>query len=360
MEQADVLIQVLDARHLHRDLILTIQLLAYEKPLIAVLTHLSGPIEKIQKVLPVEYVFDAKKVSASLLADAITNSGIVDIRILLEWPIGYDDALLNAPQYLSVEKQLFHLVKNTTMDVIVHEAFFNTARTLLNRHGFLQKQVVKTMWLDRWVLSPLTGMGLFFTLMYTMFFVTIGIGGAVGELFSDIIEAVISLLPLTLYGVGASISAMSMAMCFAFVPILWIMYLFIGYMEHSGYLARVAVLADILMQPVGLSGHSFIPLLLGFGCNVPAVMSIRVVEGRTQRLLTALMVPFISCSARLSILVPIAATFSHIATALVMGLYLAGLILAFGVLYWLKKVLNVEHSASMSLSLPQYQWQFTD
>ena len=101
-------------------------------------------------------------------------------------------------------------------------------------------------------------------------------------------------------GVGAVI---------VFLPQILILYAFISFMEDSGYMARAAFIMDKIMHKMGLHGKSFIPLIMGFGCNVPAVMATRTIESRRSRLITMLILPFMSCSARLPIYIMIVGTF---------------------------------------------------
>ncbi len=363
VESADILVQVLDVQHLHRDLILTIQLLLLEKPLLVVLNYAKAHnLDGIQKMLPVTALpADAPK---SDIIAAIRSSETADFDSVVDWPIGFSTVYQKVPIQGTKKDKMYWLLQSNlevdslSMDVLIHETFYNTARTWLNRAGLLKKNTMNHLRIDEYLLSPWTGLPIFLMLMYLMFFCTIGIGGVIGEFCSDLMQVLLDfMLPDNFLGRALYSVVTGVAMCTAFIPILAIMYIFIGYMEQTGYLARVALLADILMRPLGLSGHSFIPLLLGFGCNVPAIMAIRVVEGRSQRILTALMVPFISCSARLSILAIFAgAFFSKIATTVILTLYVCGLFLAFISLWWLKKVLSIQNASSMSLSLPQIQW----
>ena len=114
-----------------------------------------------------------------------------------------------------------------------------------------------------------------------------------------------------------------------FLPNIMILYLFISFMEDSGYLARAAFIMDRVMHKMGLHGKSFIPLIMGFGCNVPAIMATRTIESRSSRLITILIMPFISCSARLPIYILLAGTFFAAYAGLVMlALYALGILLA--------------------------------
>ena len=114
-----------------------------------------------------------------------------------------------------------------------------------------------------------------------------------------------------------------------FLPNILILYLFISFMEDSGYMARAAFIMDKLMHKMGLHGKSFIPMIMGFGCNVPAIMATRTIEDRKSRLLTMLVIPMMSCSARIPVyVILVSAFFSHHAAFILTGLYLLGMIMA--------------------------------
>lgn len=114
-----------------------------------------------------------------------------------------------------------------------------------------------------------------------------------------------------------------------FLPNILLLYLFISFMEDSGYMARAAFIMDKIMHKMGLHGKSFIPLIMSFGCNVPAIMASRIIESRKSRLVTMLITPFISCSARLPIyLVMIGALFPHNASLVLFSIYTIGILLA--------------------------------
>ena len=114
-----------------------------------------------------------------------------------------------------------------------------------------------------------------------------------------------------------------------FLPNILILYLFISFMEDSGYMARAAFIMDKLMHKMGLHGKSFIPMIMGFGCNVPAIMATRTIEDRKSRLLTMLVIPMMSCSARIPVyVILVSAFFSKYAALVLTGLYLLGMIMA--------------------------------
>ena len=115
-----------------------------------------------------------------------------------------------------------------------------------------------------------------------------------------------------------------------FLPQILILYAFISFMEDSGYMARAAFIMDKLMHKMGLHGKSFIPLIMGFGCNVPAVMATRTIESRRSRLVTMLILPLMSCSARLPIYIMIIGTFfsAQYRSTVMISLYLIGILMA--------------------------------
>ncbi|CAK9886559.1 MAG: Fe(2+) transporter FeoB [Candidatus Erwinia impunctatus] len=188
--------------------------------------------------------------------------------------------------------------------------------------------------MNRWL-----GIPLFLLVMYLMFFLAINISGALQPMF-DLGSAAIFIhgvqwlgatlhfpVPLTLFlaqGIGGGITTV-----IPLIPQIGMMYLFLSLMEDSGYMARAAFVVDRLMQALGLPGKSFVPLIVGFGCNVPAVMGARTLDAPRERLMTVLMAPFMSCGARLAIFAVFAASFfGQNGSLVVFSLYLLGIIAA--------------------------------
>lgn len=189
--------------------------------------------------------------------------------------------------------------------------------------------------IDRIITNKYLGFPLFFLLLYIMFQVTFSLGqypmdwidtgiGTLGSWISDnmtdgplkamLVDGVIG-------GVGSVI---------VFLPQILILYAFISFMEDSGYMARAAFIMDKLMHKMGLHGKSFIPLIMGFGCNVPAIMATRTIESRRSRLITMLILPFMSCSARLPIYIMITSTFFAVkyCSLIMIALYAIGIVMA--------------------------------
>jgi ferrous iron transport protein B len=141
-----------------------------------------------------------------------------------------------------------------------------------------------------------------------------------------------------------------------FLPNILILFLFISLMEDTGYMARVAFIVDKLMHKIGLHGKSFIPLLMGFGCNVPAIMATRTIENKSDRMVTMLIIPFMSCSARYPVyILLISAFFVSFQGTILFMLYLIGIIIAATVAFLLKKTLFKATEIPFVMELPPYR-----
>src|SRR3990170_4258241 len=142
-----------------------------------------------------------------------------------------------------------------------------------------------------------------------------------------------------------------------FVPVLMALYLVLGILEDSGYMARAAFVMDRLMNALGLHGKSFLPMLVGFGCTVPAFYATRTLENQKDRLLTALLVPFMSCGARLPVYLLFAAVFfSTISGSVVFGMYLLGILIAIAVGLILKNTaFKGKQASAFVMELPPYR-----
>ena len=143
-----------------------------------------------------------------------------------------------------------------------------------------------------------------------------------------------------------------------FLPQILILYFFISLMEDSGYMARAAFIMDKLMHKMGLHGKSFIPLIMGFGCNVPAVMATRTIESRRSRIITMMILPFMSCSARLPIYIMIAGTFFSLQyrSWVLMSLYAFGIIMAVIVSKIFSSLVIKGEDTPFVMELPPYRW----
>ena len=188
--------------------------------------------------------------------------------------------------------------------------------------------------LDAVVTHRWLGYPIFLVFMFLTFFCTFALGNYPMEwidmLFSwigDLVGRHMAEGPLRSLLVDGVISGVGSVI--VFLPNILILYLFISFMEDSGYMARAAFIMDKLMHKMGLHGKSFIPMIMGFGCNVPAIMATRTIEDRKSRLLTMLVIPMMSCSARIpTYMIIIGAFFSRHAALILTGLYAVGMVMA--------------------------------
>ena len=215
--------------------------------------------------------------------------------------------------------------------------------------------------IDAVVTHQVWGYPIFLLLMYLMFFCTFNIGqypmdwidaavGWLGELCSTympdgplkdlIIDGIIS-------GVGGVI---------VFLPNIMILYAFISWMEDSGYMARAAFIMDKIMHRMGLHGKSFIPMIMGFGCNIPAIMATRTIEDRKSRLITMLIIPLMSCSARLPVyIIIIGAFFPHNSALILLSMYLIGIVFSVFMAKIFSRFVIKGESSPFVMELPPYR-----
>ena len=218
---------------------------------------------------------------------------------------------------------------------------------------------------DNIVLNRFLGLPVFLFVMYLMFLLAINIGGALQPLFDAGSVAIfihgIQWIGATLHfpewltiflaqGLGGGINTV-----LPLVPQIGMMYLFLSFLEDSGYMARAAFVMDRLMQSLGLPGKSFVPLIVGFGCNVPAVMGARTLDAPRERLMTIMMAPFMSCGARLAIFAVFAAAFFGQQGALVVfSLYVLGIVMAILTGLMLKHTIMRGEASPFVMELPVY------
>lgn len=219
--------------------------------------------------------------------------------------------------------------------------------------------------MDKVILNRFLGLPIFLLVMYVMFVLAINIGGALQPLF-DVSSVAIFVhgiqwlghalsLPewLTIFlaqGLGGGINTV-----LPLVPQIGMMYLFLSFLEDSGYMARAAFVMDRLMQSLGLPGKSFVPLIVGFGCNVPSVMGARTLDAPRERLMTIMMAPFMSCGARLAIFAVFAAAFFGQQGALaVFSLYVLGIVMAVLTGLMLKHTIMRGEASPFVMELPVY------
>ena len=248
------------------------------------------------------------------------------------------------------------------------------------KYGFIQgalketftpgknEEVSATALIDTFVTHKLWGFPIFFALMGLMFWCTFSLGAYpqawIDALVGWIGAGIDALMPagalrdLLVDGIIGGVGSV-----IVFLPNIMILYLFIAFMEDSGYLARAAFIMDRVMHHIGVHGKSFIPLVMGFGCNVPAIMACRTIESRSSRLITILITPFMSCSARIPIYILLTATFFPANAGTVMlGLYLLGILLAVVTARLMRRFLFPVDETPFVMELPPYRlptWKTT-
>lgn len=221
---------------------------------------------------------------------------------------------------------------------------------------------------DRWVTAPWVGAGIFLAVMWMVFQMTTILAAplqdALDSLFAGPVtsfaQAVLSRLGLAdtwINGFVVDGLIAGVGMLLTFVPLMAIMFALLALLEDSGYMARAAVVTDRAMRAIGLPGRAFLPLIVGFGCNVPAVSATRVLADSRQRVLTALLVPFTSCSARLAVYVMLAAAFfPEDAGNVVFAMYVLSILFVIVVGLLLRKTLwRTMGSEPFMIDLPAYQ-----
>ncbi|MEJ8306846.1 ferrous iron transport protein B [Saccharibacillus sacchari] len=221
--------------------------------------------------------------------------------------------------------------------------------------------------IDAVLTHRIIGIPLFLALMFLIFKLTFD---WLGSLLSDQLDGLISgtlssWISSVLDWLGASSFTHALVVdgivggvggVLVFLPQICILFLLISFIEDSGYMARITLLMDRTMEAVGLSGKAFIPFIIGFGCNVPAIMAARTMEQRKDRLLTTLLVPLMSCSARLPVYALFAGVFFASNQALVvMGLYLMGMVLALALAKLFSRTLMKSEPSLFIVELPPYR-----
>ena len=220
--------------------------------------------------------------------------------------------------------------------------------------------------LDKLVLHPIAGVPIFLFVMYLMFMFSINVGSAfidffdiaAGALFVDHLGAFMSnigapawLVTIVAGGVGQGIQTVA-----TFIPVIAALFLALSVLEGSGYMARAAFVVDGLMRRIGLPGKAFVPMIVGFGCSVPAIMATRTLGSERERIVTGMMAPFMSCGARLPVYALFAAAFfPESGQNLVFLLYIIGIFAAIGTGLLLRSTLLPGSSSAVVMELPNYE-----
>ncbi|WP_035341559.1 MULTISPECIES: Fe(2+) transporter permease subunit FeoB [unclassified Dickeya] len=276
---------------------------------------------------------------------------------------------LSAESLKMADEQIARLVAHydDELDIFLADARYQfvaaVARAVITRRG--EASATMTDKIDRIVLHRFLGIPIFLLVMYLMFVFTINIGSAFTDFFDKLFGALLVegfgelllalnvpewLKTLLADGVGGGIQTVS-----TFIPVIGCLYLFLSWLEDSGYMARAAFVMDRFMRSIGLPGKAFVPLIVGFGCNVPAVMATRTMERHSDRVVTVMMAPFMSCGARLPVYVLFAsALFVEGGQNLVFGLYLVGIAAAIATGFLLKNTALKGEASAFVMEIPPY------
>ncbi|OGT29719.1 MAG: ferrous iron transport protein B [Gammaproteobacteria bacterium RIFCSPHIGHO2_12_FULL_35_23] len=264
-------------------------------------------------------------------------------------------------------KNILEQTFNKTIDILIADARYAFINQLIS-HTVSNQSTTRhsiTNLIDNILLNRFLGIPIFLCVMYAMFLFAINVGGAFQDFF-DIASNTIFvqglehlllnlhfpnwLIAILSAGIGKGINT-----TITFIPVIGGMFLFLSFLEGSGYMTRAAFVVDRLMQAIGLPGKSFVPMIVGFGCNVPSIMAARTLENKRDRILTILMSPFMSCGARLAIFaVFTAAFFPKGGQNVVFALYLIGIFVAILTGFILRKTLLRGHPAPLIMEMPAY------
>ena len=228
------------------------------------------------------------------------------------------------------------------------------------------KEHRRSMKMDRILTGKYTALPVFFAVMFLVFYLTFNvIGQGLSDLLSLGIDKLTTLVDWALgeYGINPVVHSLIIDGIFAgvgsvltFLPIIVTLFFFLSILEDTGYMARVAFVMDKLLRKIGLSGRSFVPMLIGFGCSVPAIMATRTVSSDRDRKMTILLTPYMSCSAKIPIYAVFAAAFFPNNSALAMiGLYVTGIIVGILVALILKNTAFRGQPVPFVMELPNYR-----
>lgn len=320
----DVILNIIDAGNLQRNLILTQQLLELDLPVVVAVNMLDV----------------AEREGITVDTESLANHfGSPVAPIIASKQQGLDGLVTQLFTADATDRETEVLTNDKFVgDKIIKR--YQRAETIVN--GAVQMVPVEhtmTERLDKWVLNRWLGIPIFLVMMYLMFTVAVNVGAVFIDFFDVVFGALMVdtprwflesinapawLIVLLADGLGGGIQLVA-----TFIPVIGALFFCLSLLESSGYMSRAAFVVDRLMARIGLPGTAFVPLIVGFGCNVPAVMAARSLGRESDRLLTISMAPFMSCGARLTVYALFAAAlFPTNGQNVVFGLYLLGIAMA--------------------------------
>lgn len=421
-DDVDVIVDVIDASSLERNLYLTLQLLELGKPVVLALNMMDIVEERGMEIdlhrlpemlgIPAIPVSARKKTGLSILLHAIAHHREYDTQGPLihhhkgkhsshrhnhheEYAMVYEDYIEDkidiiisalSKQYPETVNRRWHAIKLLEKDKSITAGYplqledvtdRSYEKDIINqKYDFIEEIIsevlvnktqkeASTEKIDHYMTHRWLGLPVFLCIMALVFFLTFTIGDWLKgyfeialELFSQTVLGFLTALHtnamLTSLIVDGIISGVGGIL--TFLPNIFILFLALAILEDSGYMARVAFVMDDIMSRLGLSGRAFLPLLLGFGCTVPAVMASRALEHSRDRFKTILITPFMSCSARLPIYVLFSSMFfGKYAMLVCYSMYLLGIVTAIGTAYILSKIDGSRAEHALLIELPEYK-----
>lgn len=402
-DDIDVIINIVDASSLERNLYLTLQLLELGKPIVLALNMMDIVKERGMEIdmhrlpemlgnVPVVPVSAAKRTGLDILLHAVIHhyeEGMEEY--ILEYPREIEQRIeklteLMRANYPSHSSARWHAIKLLENDEEVREEHpINTEsivdksyekEIIQSKYAYIEKVMEETLFhkskkaagtdkIDRLLTHPVLGIPMFLLIMGLVFFLTFTVGDALKGVFEAALETVSqgALKLLTAMKVSGWMQSLIVDGIIAgvggiltFIPNIFILFLALAVLEDSGYMSRVAYVMDSVMGKVGLSGRAFLPMILGFGCTVPAIMATRALETEHDRRKTMLITPFMSCSARLPIYVLFSEMFFEKYAALAaFSMYAIGMLTAIIAALVLNKLEKGKINDSLLIELPEYK-----
>ena len=419
-EKPDGIINIVDATNIERNLYLTMQLMELGLPMVLALNMMdevrnnggSINIAKLSEELgvPVVPISASKNEGVSELIDVVLRTAeqhilpkrldfcqgavhraihsvshmIEDHAAAIQVPSRFaatkllegDELMMTTLRLSENEKEL---IQHTVDEMEQATGMDRNAALADMRYSFLDelcagtvvrshesKETQRSVQIDRLLTNKWLAIPIFLCIMLLVFWLTFGV---IGAFLSDVLSVGIDAVTqwtdraLTAYGINPVVHSLVIDGAFAgigsvlsFLPIIVTLFFFLSFLEDSGYMARVAFVMDKLLRKIGLSGRSFVPMLIGFGCTVPAVMATRTLSSDRDRKMTILLTPFISCSAKLPIYAVFTAAFFPENGALVMmGLYVFGILLGILSGLLMGKTLFRGNPVPFVMELPAYR-----
>lgn len=401
-DDVDVIVDVADASALERNLYLTLCLIELGKPVILALNMMDIvkergmelDLHRLPEVLgiPVVPVSARKKTGLEVLMHAVAHHKVEgNDRQVFDYSDQVEEKITQIrlrlkERYPDMDNSRWYAIKLLEQDDEVTQKYGSLVKGIVDRsyendiinekYRFIErvmdevlvnkeKKEALTDKIDNFLTHPVLGIPIFLGIMAIVFFLTFTVGDFLKGYVETMIDYVSGYVIGGLKGLGAGPWVISLVKdgvfagvggVLSFVPNIFILFLSLGLLEDSGYMSRVAFVMDSVMDKLGLSGRAFIPMLLGFGCSVPAVMASRALEDERDRKRTIMLIPFMSCSAKLPIyLVFSQLFFGKAAMAVAYSMYIMGLVLGILVAFIHSKLLKGKVKQPLLIELPEYK-----